>query len=196
MKSLITILKEQVTDNLDTKTLSFEELYEKLWDKMLRQVCLKYTRDINQARDYCQNGWVKVFNKLDKYKGTGTPDGWISTVIRNNILDELRKRKIDYAENEPEWGMLGQGQLLDPGAGSIEPYSEEGSFETSEGITFNDVLHATEQLSPAYKAVFELYLHGYKHDEIAEELGITIGTSKSNVFKAKQRIKDILKNNN
>jgi len=187
MKSLITILKEQVTDNLDTKTLSFEELYEKLWDKMLRQVCMKYTRDINQARDYCQNGWVKVFNKLDKYKGTGSPDGWISTVIRNNILDELRKRKIDYAENEPEWGIIGKG--------SVEPYSEEGSFETSEGITFKDVLQATEQLSPAYKAVFELYLHGYKHDEIAEELGITIGTSKSNVFKAKQRIKDILKKN-
>ena len=192
MRSLIKILDEHVQHEISTERESFKDLYEKLWDKMLRQVCMKYTNDINQARDYCQNGWLKVFNKLDKFEGTGSPDGWISVVIRNNILDELRKRKIDYAEKEPEWGRLGQGQLLDPEAGSLEPYSDEYTLETSEGITFDDVIKATQQLSPRYKEVFELYIQGYKHEEIAEKLGISIGTSKSNVFKSKKRIKDIL----
>jgi RNA polymerase sigma-70 factor (ECF subfamily) len=184
MKSLIKILDEHLQNEISVERESFQELYEKLWDKMLRQVCMKYTNDINQARDYCQNGWLKVFNKLDKFEGTGSPDGWISVVIRNNILDELRKRKVEYAEEEPEWGRLGKG--------SLEPQSDEDALETSEGITFDDVIKATQQLSPRYKEVFELYLQGYKHEEIAEKLGISIGTSKSNVFKSKKRIKDIL----
>ena len=59
---------------------------------------------------------MKVFNKLDKFGGSGSPDGWVSVVIRNNILDELRKRKVDYAEEEPEWGRLGKGRVgLDTG---------------------------------------------------------------------------------
>jgi len=184
MKGLIKILEEQIEEEVIQSTPSFQELYDRLWDKMLYNVCMKYTNDINQARDYCQNGWMKVFNKLDKFGGSGSPDGWVSVVIRNNILDELRKRKVDYAEEEPEWGRLGKG--------SIEPESEDYEMETSEGITFDDVLQATQQLSPRYREVFELYLQGYKHDEIAEELGITVGTSKSNVFKSKKRIKDIL----
>jgi len=184
MKGLIKILEEQIEEEVIQSTPSFQELYGRLWDKMLYNVCMKYTNDINQARDYCQNGWMKVFNKLDKFGGSGSPDGWVSVVIRNNILDELRKRKVDYADEEPEWGRLGKG--------SIEPESEDYEIETSEGITFDDVLQATQQLSPRYREVFELYLQGYKHDEIAEELGITVGTSKSNVFKSKKRIKDIL----
>jgi RNA polymerase sigma-70 factor (ECF subfamily) len=193
MKSLIKILDEHLENEISIDEESFKDLYKQFWDKMLRQVCMKYTNDINQAKDYCQSGWVKVYQKLDKFTGKGSVDGWISTVIRNTILDELRKRKIDYVEKEPEWGRLGKGQLLDPDAGSIESYNEEGTFETSEGITFDDVIQATKQLSPAYKEVFELYLQGYKHEEIAEKLGITVGTSKSNVFKAKENIKKMLK---
>jgi len=193
MKSLIKILDEHLENEISIEQESFKDIYNQLWDKMLRNVCMKYTNDVNQAKDYCQSGWVKVYQKLDKFTGKGSVDGWISTVIRNTILDELRKRKIDYVEKEPEWGRLGKGQLLDPDAGSIESYNEEGTFETSEGITFDDVIQATKQLSPAYKEVFELYLQGYKHEEIAEKLGITVGTSKSNVFKAKENIKKMLK---
>ena len=116
---------------------------------MLRQVCMKYTNDINQAKDYCQSGWVKVYQKLDKFTGKGSVDGWISTVIRNTILDELRKRKIDYAEKEPEWGRLGKGQLLDPAAGSIEPYNEEGTYPTSEG--YNNLIHVSSSFSKSFK---------------------------------------------
>ncbi len=185
MKSLIKILDEHLQTEISTERESFQELYEKLWDKMLHQVCMKYTKDINQARDYCQNGWLKVFNKLDKFEGTGSLDGWVSVVIRNNILDELRKRKVDYAEEEPEWGRLGKG--------SVEPEIEDYDVETSEGITFNDVIQAARNLSPAYKEAFELYAQGYKHQEIAEKLGISVGTSKSNVFKAKENIKKMLR---
>ena len=184
MKSLIKILDEHLQNEISTERQSFQELYEKLWDKMLRQVCMKYTNDINQARDYCQNGWVKVFNKMDKFDGTGSPDGWVSVVIRNNILDELRKRKVDYADEEPEWGRLEKG--------SIEPESDDYEVETSQGITFDDVIQATKQLSPRYKEAFELYAQGYKHQEIAQKLGISIGTSKSNVYKAKENIKKML----
>jgi len=184
MKSLIKTLNEHLQDKISIDQKSFQGLYEELWDKMLREVCMRYTNDINQAKDYCQAGWMKVYQNLEKFTGKGTPGGWISTVIRNTILDELRKNKLKYTDEEPAWGRLSKG--------SVEPYGDDESFSTEEGITFNDVIKATEQLSPSYKAVFELYLQGYKHDEIAEKLGISVGTSKSNVFKAKAIIKKML----
>ena len=178
MKSLIKILDEHLENEISIEQESFKDIYNQLWDKMLRNVCMKYTNDINQAKDYCQSGWVKVYQKLDKFTGKGSVDGWISTVIRNTILDELRKKKLDYTDED-----LGISELQ----------TDEDPISTDEGITFNDVIQAANNLSPAYKEAFELYAQGYKHQEIAEKLGISVGTSKSNVFKAKENIKKMLK---
>jgi len=89
-----TILKESpMTD--DKSIIDFGELYSSLWDKMLNTVCRKYTIDPDKAQDFCQNGFIKVYNNISKYEGNGSLEGWVRRVINNNILDELRKGKIE-----------------------------------------------------------------------------------------------------
>jgi len=174
MKNLIKkILKEELLK----ENLKFEDIYNDLWSKMLYSVCMKYTNDINQAQDYCQNGFMKVYNNLDKFKNIGSLEGWVRRIITNSMIDDYRKKKVQPTAqviDDPDWGRIDSG------------YDDE---EYSEDDRMPGVQQAITKLSPQYKKVFELYLDGYKHEEIAKMLGITVGTSKSNVFKAKQAIR-------
>ncbi len=155
--------------------INYSNLYKDLWKEMLHGVCMKYTNDINTAQDYCQNGFVKVYNNLTKFSGNkGSLKGWVKKVIGNNIIDEIRKKKLQYTNDEPDWGRM------DIPVG--EEYNEEG-------ISVEDLMRVADRLSPKFKAVFDLYAQGYKHEEIADELGINIGTSKSNLYKAKANIR-------
>lgn len=164
---------------IETPTkLSFEEIYSKYWDKMLRRVGYKYTKDKSTAEDYTQEGFMKVMKNLDKYDGSGSLEGWISRVIRNTILDKIRANKNKF-DNETDWERLDLTQE--------EPEEQELSHSSSE------VKNAVDQLSPQYKEVFTKYFYDNKpHQEIADELGISVGTSKSNLSKAKANIRKIL----
>jgi len=178
-KSIKKILKEYT----EKSNISFKDVYDEMWNKMLYGVCMKYTNDINQAQDYCQNGFMKVYKNLGLFDGEGSLEGWVRRVINNNILDELRKRKIKYSDEEPKWGITDKDET--------EP--QHFDEKHTEGISASDVIKLSSNLSPKYKEIFDLYyLDGYKHQEIAEKLGITVGTSKSNLYKAKANIKKYL----
>jgi RNA polymerase sigma-70 factor (ECF subfamily) len=156
--------------------VDFQTIYSKMWDKMVRSVCLKYTKDLNKAEDFCQNGFMKVYKNLHKYKGGGSLEGWVRRVIQNSVLDELRKRKIEFSSEEPDWSRVDHDD---------EPYEEKYSVEMIE-----DVL---SDLSPAYKQVFEMYyFRGMTHKQIANKLGISDGTSKSNLSKAKIKVRKLI----
>lgn len=160
------------------KELKIEDLYEDYWEKMLCQVCLKYTNNIEQAEDWCQNGFIKIYNKLHKYENTGSLEGWVRRIIRNTIIDELRKKKIEFTDKR---------------------YQDIG-VEVDEEIDINpivlEIMRVKENLSPSYKRVFELYVfEELKHREIAELLNISEGTSKSNYSKAKKAIRKMLLTN-
>ena len=74
---------------------------------MLYGVCMKYTNDINTAQDYCQNGFMKVYNNLTKFSGNKRSlKGWVKKVIGNNIIDELRKRNSNILRDEPDWSRM------------------------------------------------------------------------------------------
>ena len=158
--------------------LSFEEIYSKYWDKMLRRVGYKYTKDKSTAEDYTQEGFMKVMKNLDKYDGSGSLEGWITRVIRNTIIDKIRSNKNkDVFNNETDWERMDMTE---------EP--EEELSHSSE-----EIKKAVDQLSPQYKEVFTRYFFkNMTHKEIADELGIAEGTSKSNLSKAKAKIKEIL----
>jgi RNA polymerase sigma-70 factor (ECF subfamily) len=171
-------LRRGINENSSTDTTIFHDLYNTYWSKMLNGVCRKYTNDINKAEDYCQNGFMKVFQNLHKYQNTGSVEGWVRRIINNSIIDEIRKEKLRHHSNdETDWSRIDTND---------EPYSEDYSIEQIE-----DVLH---NLSPKYRQVFELYyFDNLTHEQIANKLGINIGTSKSNLFKAIKRIKELLK---
>jgi len=174
--------KNLLTESNNTQiNPNFNEIYNELWDKMLNQVCLRYTNDVNKAQDYCQNGFMKVLSNLSKYDGKGSLEGWVRRVIRNNILDEMRKKKMEFTNDEPDWSRFDKNL-------ENEPYSEDKMYNVE---MIKSVL---PNLSPKFRKVFELYhFQNKNHQEIANLLGISVGTSKSNLSRAKSKVLKMVK---
>jgi len=174
------LIKKILKEELLKENLRFDDIYSELWDKMLYSVCMKYTNDINVAQDYCQNGFMKVYNNLHTYKNTGSLEGWVRRIINNSMIDDFRKKKNQPTAqtiDEPDWGRIDSG------------YDDE---EYSEDDRMHYVKQAITNLSPSNREAFELYLDGYKHEEIADMLGISVVASKSRVFKAKREIRKLI----
>ncbi len=169
------LFKEDVSD----PEMTFEDIYEQMYDKMFRQVCMRYTKDVDKAQEFCQQGFLKVWKKLDKYKGNGSLEGWVSFVIKNTVLDEIRKEKMKFDDGEDGFDF----ERLEV---EDKPYEEPDFSE-------EDVKNVLPKLPPVYRVVFDMYyFQNMKHQDIADKLNINIGTSKSNLFKAKKKIREIL----
>lgn len=152
----------------------------------MKAVCLRYTRDADQALDVLQEGFVKVFQHMDRYTGSGSFEGWIRRIMVNLSIDQFRRSKNDFV-------LLGDHL-------SVEDWEEEQEEATDEEPEYDfkphQVIEAMQQLSPAYRTVFNLYVfENYTHQDIAEALGISVGTSKSNYAKARKNMKKILLKN-
>lgn len=155
-------------------------LYKKMYSSMMA-VCYRYAGRPEDAKDLFQEGFIKVFKKIDRFNFKGSLEGWIRRIMVNNAIDYYRKNKNKFAMSET---LVKAEQIPDEGA-------EEMLFE---GISSRDLLDCVQQLSPMYRAVFNLYvLDDYTHAEIAEELNISEGTSKSNLSKAKRNLKKMIK---
>ena len=158
---------------------SQQKIYELHYGKMLA-VCRRYAKDHDEANDLLQDGFIKVFTKLEKYNNAGSFEGWIRRIIVNNAIDQFRKKKHDFLLTDSEH-LIADEERFD-----IE---DEGFYN----IQAQDIVDAMQQLSPAYRTVFNLYvMENYPHKEIAEMLDISVGTSKSNLAKAKQNLRKIL----
>ena len=182
------IRKEEIKENSMTKksllkeVLEFKDIYNDLWDKMLNQVCMKYTKSRDKAEDLCQDGFMKVYKNLHKYDKTGNLEGWVRRVINNNILDSFRKRKISVGN-----------EFIDDFDFERHDFQQtDDNSETEESI--KKVISLIPKLTPAYRKTLELYyLGGLSHKEMPEKLNISDSTSKTNLMKAKIKIKDMLK---
>lgn len=144
------------------------------------KICRLYAPDYDTANDFLQEGFIKIFNNLHKYKPTGSLGGWMRQVIVNNSIDLLRR---DHWSNRHE-------QFEDWHVKHME-IVYENAFEKE--LNSNSFFMFLDQLPLGYKTVLNLfYIEDYTHKEIAEKLGITEGTSKSQVSKAKAYLKSIL----
>ena len=159
-----------------------QQVYQLFYGKML-PVCLRYTQNIDQAKDIVQDGFIKVFTNIEKYNRKGSFEGWIRRIMVNTAIDFFRKSKND-------WLLLGEDQSMED---YMEVEEEEEDMDSQYEFSAAQVIEAVQKLSPAYRTVFNLYVfENLQHNEIAEKLGISIGTSKSNLAKAKKSLKKIL----
>lgn len=163
------------------------KLYEMYYGKMMG-VCLRYANDSNQAKDILQDGFIKVFGNLERYNFNGSFEGWVRRIIVNTAIDYFRKKRSSHVL------LLSDDQAIE---GFEEEEVDELAFEINPDsepeFTMQDVVEAMHELSPAYRTVFNLFvLENRSHLEIAEELNISVGTSKSNFSKAKANIRKIL----
>ncbi|WP_298774439.1 sigma-70 family RNA polymerase sigma factor, partial [uncultured Empedobacter sp.] len=152
-------------------------LYEK-YDALFFAVCKRYFTDIQQAEDALVKGFLKIFQNLKSYSFEGSFEGWMRRIMINECLMELRKNKIFHL--------------------NVDDYSSSISSnqEASQQIEEDDVMKLLDYLPDGCRLVFTLYvIEGYKHKEIAENLGITEGTSKSQLNLAKTKLKEMLSKN-
>ena len=157
----------------DTKAQG--ELY-KLFSSKLFSVCLKYSKNYVEAEDNLQDAFLTIFNKIDQYKNKGSFEGWLKRITINTVLQRYRNEKVFDIINEN--------------------VAEEVEVEIDENdVSLDYLLKIIQELPDRYRLVFNLYvLDGYSHKEIAEMLNISIGTSKSNLARARQILKDTIQN--
>ncbi len=146
-----------------------EALYKKYSGKLFG-ISLRYTKDHSAAEDVLQEGFMKIFTNISSFKGTGSFEGWIRRVLINTALERFRKHFQMYPitdVNESESSFNYDNVLND--------------------ISVKDLLNLIQELPPAYRMVFNLYaIDGYSHKEISNILNISIGTSKSNLSRARK----------
>ena len=154
--------------NNDTQAQS--ELY-KLFSSKLFSICLKYSRNHVEAQDNLQDAFVTIFSKISQFKNKGSLEGWLKRVTLNIVLQRYRNKGVFEIVNE-----------------NIE---DDVKLEVEEeNVTLDFLLKIIQELPDRYRLVFNLYvLDGYSHKEISEMLKITIGTSKSNLSRAREALK-------
>jgi len=157
-----------------------KELYKRYAPKMFG-VCLRYAMDRDQAADLLQEGFIKVFDKLASFKKEGSFEGWIRRIMVNTALEHYRKRNHLYVIS------IDDVDIID------ETNEEEEDLLFQLEIT--EVVKIMQQLSPGYRMVLNLYaMEGFSHKEIANHLGISEGTSKSQLARARAVLVEKIRN--
>src|SRR6059058_6403943 len=153
-----------------------QELYQRYAPKMYG-VCLRYAGSVEEAEDILQEGFIKIFNKIGSFRSEGSFEGWIRRIFVNTAIEHFRKkiRLQPITENEEE--------------------TVEGKYlSVLDSLAEKDIIQLVQQLSPGYRTVFNMYvIEGYTHRQIAEALGISEGTSKSQLSRAKMILQDLVK---
>ena len=148
-------------------------LYDK-YSPVLLGICIRYSNTFTEAEDILQEGFIKIFNNINKYSGTGSFEGWLKRIIVNTSITYYHKNlKHKYHHDITEIHEI-----------KIENY-QYGQSE----FTQDELLNVIKTLPDGYRMVFNLYaIEGYKHKEISEQLGIDINTSKSQYHRARKLI--------
>jgi len=156
-----------------------KQLYQLFADKMFG-VCMRYADDVDEAKDILQDGFIKVFMNLEQFNHKGSFEGWVRRIMVNTALEKFRDKNYLFAVN------MEQG---------YESRDKEYDHILSE-LAAKDLLKMVQELSPQYRMVFNLYaIEGYSHKEICEMLNIKEGTSKSNLSRAREILKEKIKKN-
>ncbi|HML86743.1 MAG TPA: sigma-70 family RNA polymerase sigma factor, partial [Bacteroidales bacterium] len=145
-------------------------LYDKFASKMLG-VCLRYSHDQEEAEDMLQEGFVKVFSHINDYRGDGSFEGWIRRVMINSAINYFVKNKRHYFQDDVD----DLGEVI------------EDNRVHYDQLHVKDLLRVIQALPDGYRTVFNLYeIEGYQHEEIAEMLGISVSTSKTQLLHSKR----------
>jgi RNA polymerase sigma-70 factor (ECF subfamily) len=161
------LIKKAIDNNREAQ----QQLFEQHSPKMLG-VCRQYVKDMHHAEDLMLQGFLKVFTNLEKFKHEGSFEGWIRRIMVNTCLSYLRKKNLVDLSDE-------------------DYVFNDAATESLENTSVEDIQKLVDKLPEGYKMVFNLFaIEGYKHSEIAEKLGITVSTSKSQLFKARKLLQE------
>ncbi|GJM32051.1 MAG: DNA-directed RNA polymerase sigma-70 factor [Saprospiraceae bacterium] len=153
-----------------------EELYRR-YKAMLFGVCLRYAGSREEAEDFLQDGFVKIYKNLYQYRPVGSLSAWMRKVVINVALQHLRRKRHLFSEVE------------------IDTLADQYEVEDQLFSSFRAkaLMKMIQQLPDGYRTVFNLYvIEGYSHKEIADQLGINEATSKSQLSRAKSTLRKLI----
>lgn len=163
------LISEAIANNRQAQ----QQLYSKYASKML-SVCRQYIKDIHHAEDVMITGFMKMFTNLKKFENKGSFEGWIKRIMIHECIDYLRIKKNNFNH-----------AAID----DVIYSEEEDNYEMEGDFSIDDIQLLIDNLPEGYKMVFNLYIiEGYKHNEIADLLNISEGTSKSQLSHAKRML--------
>jgi RNA polymerase sigma-70 factor (ECF subfamily) len=139
-------------------------------------VCMRYAKDRSEAEDMLQEGFIKVFNNITKFKGEGSFEGWIRRIMVFTAINIYKYRSRKFQE-------------------TYETENSEATYhdDVIDQISAKEIIVLIQQMPEGYRLVFNLYaIEGYTHKEIGDMLGIAEGTSKSQFSRAKQYMQHVL----
>lgn len=152
-----------------------KKLYEDHYPIML-PVCLRYAHNENEALDILHEAFIKVLKNMSKYQSGTSLKAWIKRIVVNTSIDYYRKNTRRRTED------------IDTAYGV-----SQDSPDAVSSMTAQEIMAVLQQLSPAYRTVFNLYVvEGYSHKEVADAMGITESTSRSNLVKARSKMRELL----
>ena len=153
-----------------------EELYRRFSPRMYA-VCLRYAGNAEEAEDILQEGFIKIFKKLDSFRSEGSFEGRVRIIFVNTAIEHFRRKRYLMPVTEKEENTI------------------EGKYvSVLDELAEKDILALVQELSPGYRTVFNMYVvEGYTHKEIADMLGISEGTSKSQLSRAKVILQDMVR---
>jgi len=165
-------MKQLILDCQKNEPKAQGQLYQLFSSKMFA-ICLKYSRNYDDAQDNLQDGFLYIFKKINQYSFKGSFEGWIKRVMINHVLQQYR--------SSPIFEVVKDSAIAE----------DEVMIDSEEGPSLDFLLKIIQELPHRYRLVFNLYvLDGYSHKEIAALLDITEGTSKSNLARAKMLLKE------
>ncbi|WP_423146827.1 RNA polymerase sigma factor [Rubrolithibacter danxiaensis] len=155
---------------------SQKELY-RLYFGLAMKICLRYSKDKEEALELVNDGFMKIFLNIDRYNENFSFQSWLSTIMINISIDHYRSKikKISMEELKT----------------THEPPESEHILSK---LNYEELIKLVQRLSVSYRTVFNLFvIDGYSHEEISKMLAISVGASKSNLFKAREHLKKMLR---
>lgn len=150
-------------------------------------ICMRYSNSYLEAEEIVNDSFLKVFNRINIFEAAyhnfeASFVGWMKKIIIHTAIDNYRKNNKPYIIEPIEQNNL---EIID---------FEETSIDK---MAYKEIIELVQKLSPTYRTVFNMYvIDGYKHEDIAQQLHISVGTSKSNLAKARINIQKMLKQTN
>lgn len=156
---------------------TFQKKFYERFAPVLFGICLRYSSQKEDAQDLLHDGFIHAFEHLHLFRNEGSLEGWLKRMFVNLALERIRKQAIRFKESDLDSAF----ELADP-------------LTTDAGLNQQDILKGIQQLPPACRTVFNLFIiEGFSHQEIGQMLDISENTSKAHVFRARNLLQDYLK---
>ena len=182
--------EESTSENTDLELLqrvaagsivAFEEIYNRYHRKTFN-LCMRMLQNASEAEDLTQEVYIQLFRKIGSFRGDSAFSTWLHRLTVNQVLMHFRKRSVKNEKTTE--------------TGDIPELADTSNIARSKNPVLDriDIDRAVEQLPKGYKSVFVLHdIEGFEHEEISRKMGISVGTSKSQLHKARLKLRGILK---